>query len=49
MCETRGWCWRTGFAHTTVWNRSAGKAAELVAQGAVEAATVADAVRASRV
>ncbi|GAB4586143.1 imine reductase family protein [Nocardia sp. IFM 10818] len=30
---------------TTVWNRSAGKAGELVAAGAVEAATVAEAVR----
>ncbi|MFJ8045973.1 NAD(P)-dependent oxidoreductase [Kitasatospora sp. NPDC096147] len=34
---------------TTVWNRSAGKADALVAQGAVEAASVADAVAASPV
>ncbi|MER6677688.1 NAD(P)-binding domain-containing protein [Streptomyces sp. NPDC000983] len=33
---------------TTVWNRSAGKADALVAQGATEAASAAEAVRASR-
>ncbi|MGI5520168.1 NAD(P)-dependent oxidoreductase [Micromonospora sp. CA-259024] len=33
---------------TTVWNRSAGKADDLVAQGAQAAATAGDAVRASR-
>ncbi|MFG3188081.1 NAD(P)-dependent oxidoreductase [Streptomyces omiyaensis] len=33
---------------TTVWNRSAGKADALVAHGAVEAASAAEAVRASR-
>ncbi|GGU58463.1 NAD(P)-dependent oxidoreductase [Streptomyces lavendofoliae] len=33
---------------TTVWNRSAGKADQLVAQGATEAASAAEAVRASR-
>ena len=33
---------------TTVWNRSAGKADNLVAQGAQAAATAGDAVRASR-
>lgn len=33
---------------TTVWNRSAGKAGNLVAQGAQAAATAGDAVRASR-
>ncbi|WP_067537511.1 NAD(P)-dependent oxidoreductase [Nocardia crassostreae] len=34
---------------TTVWNRSAGKAGELVAAGAVEAVTVAEAVRGTEV
>ncbi|MDK1472425.1 NAD(P)-binding domain-containing protein [Streptomyces sp. 549] len=34
---------------TTVWNRSAGKTADLVAQGADAAATAGDAVRAGRV
>ncbi|MEV4479810.1 NAD(P)-dependent oxidoreductase [Micromonospora coxensis] len=38
---------RAGHA-TTVWNRSAGKADELVAQGARAAATAGDAVRAGR-
>lgn len=37
-----------GGHHTTVWNRSAGKADALVAKGAVLAETVADAVSASR-
>ncbi|MGP3916417.1 NAD(P)-dependent oxidoreductase [Nonomuraea sp. 10N515B] len=38
---------KAGYA-TTVWNRSAGKADDLVAQGAKAAATAGDAVRASR-
>ncbi|MEV7990586.1 NAD(P)-binding domain-containing protein [Streptomyces sp. NPDC086077] len=38
---------KAGYA-TTVWNRSAGKADDLVAQGAEAAATAGDAVRASR-
>ncbi|MFD3502954.1 NAD(P)-dependent oxidoreductase [Streptomyces sp. NPDC058678] len=38
---------KAGYA-TTVWNRSAGKADDLVAQGAKAAATAGDAVRSSR-
>ncbi|AQU68911.1 NAD(P)-dependent oxidoreductase [Streptomyces niveus] len=39
---------RSGYA-TTVWNRSAGKADDIVAQGAEEAGTAGEAVRSSRV